>query len=154
MIRATLDTTIFVRMVLGKATTLVGKLRRAFEQGQFTLVLSPTLLEEIAETLKSSHLRAKHGWSDEAIDQFVNDLKTLATMTAGTLTSDIPQLANRDPEDIKVVAAAVEGKTSFVITQDKDLLALGEYQGVRMVEPPEFYQILRALGAERTSEGE
>lgn len=41
MVKATFDTTIIVRMVLGKATTLVGKLRRALEQEQFTLVLSP-----------------------------------------------------------------------------------------------------------------
>jgi predicted DNA-binding protein (UPF0278 family) len=44
--------------------------------------------------------------------------------------------------------------TIIVVTQDKDLLALGEYQGVRMVEPPEFYQILRALEAERTNKEE
>ena len=141
-------------MVLDKPTTLVGKLRRALEQEQFTLVLSPALVEEVNHTLKSPHLRNKHGWTDEAIDLFVNDLKTLATMTSGALIPDIPQLARRDPEDIKVVAAAVEGNAWFVVTQDKDLLALGEYQSVRMVEPPEFYQILQTLEAERSSEGE
>jgi putative PIN family toxin of toxin-antitoxin system len=149
MIRAAFDTSIIVRMVLGKATTLVGKLRRALEQGQFTLVLSPALVEEITETLKSPSLRAKHRWTDDTIDQFVNDLKTLATMTAGALVLNISQLANRDPEDIKVVAAAVEGNASFVVTQDNDLLALGEFQGVRMVEPPEFYQLLQVLEAQR-----
>jgi putative PIN family toxin of toxin-antitoxin system len=151
VVRATFDTPIIVRMVLGKATTLVGKLRRALEQEQFTLVLSPALAEEVTHTLKSPHLRNKHGWTDEAIDQFVNDLKTLATMTAGALIPDIPQLAKRDPEDIKVVAAAVEGSASFVVTQDKDLLDLGEYQSVRMIEPPEFYQILHTLEAERSN---
>lgn len=139
-------------MVLGKATTLVGKLRRALEQEQFTLVLSPALAEEVAHTLKSPHLRNKHGWTDEAIEQFVTDLKTLAMMTTGSLLPDIPQLAKRDPEDIKVVAAAVEGKASFVVTQDKDLLDLEDYEGVRMVEAPEFYQILQTLAAEQASE--
>lgn len=154
MLRATFDTTVDVRMVLARPGSLVGKLRRAFEEGRFALVLSPVLVEEVAHTLKSPHLRAKHGWSDEAIDQFVNDLKTLAAMTPGNLTLDIPQLAKRDPDDLNVVAAAVEGNASFVVTQDKDLLALGEYQGVRMVEPPEFYRILQILEAEQAEGSE
>ena len=125
MLSATFDTTVSVRIVLARPTSIVGKLRRAFEEGRFTLVLSPALAEEVAQTLKSPHLRAKHGWSDEAVDQFANDLKTLAAMTPGSLALDIPQLAERDPDDLKVVAAAVEGRASFVVTQDKDLLALG-----------------------------
>jgi putative PIN family toxin of toxin-antitoxin system len=146
VVRATFDTSIIVRMVLGQPTTLVGKLQKALEADLFTLILSQPLVDEIDQTLKSSFLREKHGWDEERIDRFIQRLVSLAVLAPGTLTIHLPQLENRDPDDLKVVATAVEGNASFIVTQDKDLLALEQYQSIQIVEPPEFYRILKALG--------
>mgnify|MGYP001577837677 FL=1 len=45
-----------------------------------------------------------------------------------------------DDEDIKILAAAVGGKAKFLITDDKHLLDIGDYAGVRILRPSEFWQ--------------
>jgi len=45
-----------------------------------------------------------------------------------------------DAEDIKLLAAAVGGQAQFLITDDDHLLTVGEYQGVRIMRPREFWQ--------------
>lgn len=46
----------------------------------------------------------------------------------------------RDPDDEPVLGTAVAGACSFLVTGDKDLLVLGEYAGVRIVSPAEFWR--------------
>ena len=48
----------------------------------------------------------------------------------------------RDPKDDAVVACAVEGNADLIVSGDQDLLALGQYEGVRVVTPAQFAQIL------------
>ncbi len=42
-----------------------------------------------------------------------------------------------------VIATAVFGCAKFTATEDKDLLDIGEYQGIRMVTGLELLKILR-----------
>jgi putative PIN family toxin of toxin-antitoxin system len=39
----------------------------------------------------------------------------------------------RDAKDDAVVACAVESRADYVVSGDQDLLALGEYQGIRVI---------------------
>jgi len=50
----------------------------------------------------------------------------------------------RDPKDDHFVACAVEGKADYIVTTDKDLLVLGEYQGIKIIRPDKFVTILDA----------
>lgn len=45
-----------------------------------------------------------------------------------------------DSEDVKILAAAVVGKADFLITEDRHLLDLDEYQRVKIVRPKEWWQ--------------
>lgn len=45
-----------------------------------------------------------------------------------------------DEEDIKLLEAAVGGETNFLITEDKHLLDLEEFQGVKILTPVDFWQ--------------
>jgi predicted nucleic acid-binding protein len=40
------------------------------------------------------------------------------------------------------VAAAIEGRTAFVVTGDPDLLTRGEHEGIRIVTPRAFPDLL------------
>ena len=50
--------------------------------------------------------------------------------------------ASKDPDDDKYIAAAVEGRAQFVVGGDSDLLDLKEYDGIRIVSPRVFLDIL------------
>ena len=47
-----------------------------------------------------------------------------------------------DPDDDKIVEAAVEGKADYIITYDNHLLKLKEFRGIKIVAPKEFLDIL------------
>ena len=53
----------------------------------------------------------------------------------------------RDSKDDKFLDAAVSGKAAYLISSDKDLQVIGEYQNVKIVSPREFLEILSELNA-------
>ena len=63
----------------------------------------------------------------------------LADLIAGELALDG---VSDDPDDDKHVATAVEGRATFVVTGDPDLLEVKEYAGVRIVTPRQFLEAL------------
>ena len=50
--------------------------------------------------------------------------------------------ASKDPDDDKYIAAAIEGRAGFVVAGDSDLLDLKEYDGIRIVSPRVFLDLL------------
>lgn len=49
-----------------------------------------------------------------------------------------------DKEDNKLVEAAIDGIAEFIVTEDNDLLFLGEYNKIKMVTPQEFWRHFQA----------
>lgn len=48
----------------------------------------------------------------------------------------------RDPDDNKVIAAAVEGEAEQIVSGDPDLTDLKVYRGIKIVAPAEFTKLL------------
>lgn len=45
----------------------------------------------------------------------------------------------RDPEDNKILESAAEAGAEFLITSDNDLLTLGEYKNIQIINPSQFW---------------
>ncbi len=45
----------------------------------------------------------------------------------------------RDSEDNKILESAVEAEADFLVTNDNDLLEIGEHEGVKIVNPSQFW---------------
>jgi uncharacterized protein len=56
---------------------------------------------------------------------------------AGRVTERIRVVV--DPEDNKLVESAVASGAQYIISSDKHLLDLGEFEGVKIVRPAEFW---------------
>ena len=52
----------------------------------------------------------------------------------------------RDPDDVKVLGLAVSASADCIVTGDKDLLILKEFQGIPILTPRSFSDILHATG--------
>ena len=50
--------------------------------------------------------------------------------------------AVRDPDDNRIIEAAVEGNCSYIITGDKDLLDLGKYKNIKIVTAGQFLNMI------------
>jgi predicted nucleic acid-binding protein len=68
-------------------------------------------------------------------------------MTTSVVT-DLPLVTGvvRDPNDDMVVACALEARADYIVTRDKDLLSLGTYEGIRIVTPRQFLDLLERSG--------
>ncbi len=55
---------------------------------------------------------------------------------------------SRDSKADKFLATAVAGNVAHVVSEDQDVLALGEYEGVQIVDSLRFLRILAGGDAE------
>ena len=72
------------------------------------------------------------------VDQFVDRYAALAALVRPTPT---PRIAP-DPDDDVVIGTALAAKADLVVTGDKPLLSVAEYQGVRIAGVSQALQII------------
>ena len=142
MSRVVLDTSVLISAFLTEGGTSHQVLRAA-RGGAFVLCLSREILEEARTSLreKVKTIRRYYTYSDERIEEHVADLAALAELT-GTL----PELrvVPLDPKDDMVVATAVAARADYLVSGDRHLLSLGQYEGIKIVTPREFLDRLTA----------
>jgi putative PIN family toxin of toxin-antitoxin system len=144
MVKAVLDSTVLVSAFLKPVSGGVSfELLRFAKQGAFDLCLSNDILEETAGVLlREGRMRKRCAYPDSAVVEFCKETATLST-----IAYDLPQVSVvRDPEDDMVIASALAGKADYIVSRDKDLLVLGEHEGVKIVTPEEFLSTLRQIG--------
>lgn len=138
MLRAVLDANVFVSAFV-RPEGPPGRIVESLLRGQaFELVLSEAIVEETLRALEYPRVR-KVARTNVEPDLWFEDLIVLAEFVTGDYA--IPPLSE-DPDDDKYVAAAVEGRASFVVTGDPNLLTIREHEGVRIVSPRAFLDLL------------
>ncbi len=141
MITAILDTNVLLQAAIGRAQGASCRVLRASKEGKYTLVFSPTTLEELFDVLMVPRLRKLHGWSDDQILEFTSSFFVDAAIFPGEKIVS-PSLT-RDPSDTKFLALAEESKANFLVTKDRrHLLGLKRYNETWIVSPS---QVLREL---------
>jgi uncharacterized protein len=143
MIRAVLDSSVLVSAFLTQSGTSHAVLSAARE-GVFVLCLSREILEETRRSLREKvrTIRRYYAYPDERVDQHIAALAEFA--------SDLPELhvVPLDPKDDAIVATAVAARADYLVTGDKrHLLPLGEYEGIKIVTPRQFLDLLAGKGA-------
>ncbi len=138
MTRVVLDANVFVSAILSPQGT-PAKVLAAWQAEQFHLVLSEAILEEIDRVLRSPRIERRHGWSEERLRGFMDDLTHLAIMTPGELKLAV---IGEDPPDDRYLECAIEGEAEYIVSGDQRLLKLGEYQGIRILTPRAFLEVL------------
>lgn len=137
MTRATPDSNILVSAIVfgGKAGEL---LERALS-GEFELVISPEISNEVCGVLREKFL-----FSDEMVLNAWDRMQD-----ACTVLQDRPpdiQAVPDDPDDDRVVATALVAAVDTIISGDRHLLKMGEYEGIKIVRLSDF---LEGLSRER-----
>lgn len=148
MIRVVADTSVLVSNLLvpsGVPAQVIG----AWRANRFFLVTSPQILAETRHTLEYPRIRRKYPLTDREVNRFLTLLELEAEIV--TWEPDVSAAGVRDPNDEMVLACALAGSASLVVTSDQDLRVVGEYRGVRMVTPRQFLFRLEELERERAA---
>ena len=128
MIRAVIDTNVFVSAVLGGRLAAVCDFWRA---GQFALIVSDEIVREYIEVLR----RPKFGLAADQIDSVAAFVLQRAEFV--TLIEHLVVVA-ADPDDDKFLEAAVAGKAEYLVSGDNHLLSLGNYQTISILTARQF----------------
>lgn len=97
--------------------------------GMDDLVLSPPILREILSVLSRKFSRDR------------KELRCVAVVLGemGEIVDPSRRVAVfRDEPDNRILECAVEGKADAIVTGDKAMLVLGEYQGIRLISLAEY----------------
>lgn len=138
-----LDANILISyLVPSSQTNAVSVIMEAVYSGQITLLVSDDLLNEVVESIKTKPRLAKRITPQQADDLASALLGLGLAQVLPPLTESIPAIS-RDPKDDYLLAHALIGKADYLISRDKDLLTLGEVEGVKIVGPAEFLKVLR-----------
>lgn len=138
MLRAVFDANVYVSAAIRPEGPPARLLDRFIRESAFELVLSPAIIDEVRETLADPKVRR---YIRAAIDAptWFETIVVLANPVAGEYEV---HGASRDPDDDKYLAAAVEGGATFVVSGDPDLLDIKEHDGIRIVNPRYFLDVL------------
>lgn len=135
--RAVVDTNVIVRALIRPQGT-VGPVLLRLRQGDYTLLYSGSLLEELADVLNRPRIRDKYRLNN-------NDIQTvlaLILLRGQAVTPDQTITICRDPKDNKFLEVAVAGQADAIVTGDDDLLVLHPFAGIPIVSPSTFLQML------------
>ena len=129
MIRVVADTNVLVSAVIasGKPREF---LRRSIAK-EWTLVSSPPLLGEFADVIR----RPKFGLSEDIVLRALGALVETVELVEPTRSLWV---VVGDPDDDRVLEAALEGSAGFIVSGDRHLLGVREFEGIRILRVADF----------------
>lgn len=136
---AVLDTNVLISAALRKKDSVPDKLLQALKDQKFIFITTPEILTEIEEVLRYEKVLKITKMTEQEIKKFMGDLIDLAFIVPGDV---VVQTVEKDPDDDKFLAAAIEGRTDLVVSGDKPLLNIKEYYGIKIVTPVDFLKML------------
>jgi putative PIN family toxin of toxin-antitoxin system len=131
-LRVVLDTNVLVSG-LAYPGSVPGRIVGAWRRGAIEVILSRFILDELARVLP--RLNHRLGWSEAEFADLVDILAIEAE-----LVEPLPQPdgAVRDVADLPVLGTLLASKADYLVTGDRDLLALAGRHPV--VSPADFWQ--------------
>jgi putative PIN family toxin of toxin-antitoxin system len=88
------------------------------------------ILEEFSDVLERDFL-----YNKEEIKNILEKVLQFLTLVNPTQKIDV---IKEDIEDNKIIECAVESKANYILSYDKHLLNLKEYEGIKIIKPEEI----------------
>jgi uncharacterized protein len=128
-VRIVFDTNVYISAFAAPGSRSSLALQLA-ARGVFELVVSPAILGELRRKLSGP----KFGISKQELDDADRDIGEIATVVEPELELSVLD----DEPDNRILECAVASGASAIVTGDKELLALGSYEGVGIVTVAEL----------------
>lgn len=106
------------------------KLLKKFILSEAEIFTTQNILDETAEVLERDF-----EYSKDEVKNIIGKILLFAKLTEPKQKIDV---IKDDPDDNKVIACAIESSSEYIITYDRHLLKLKEYEGIKIITPEEF----------------
>lgn len=117
---------------------IAARLVTHWESGMFSVVVTADLLSELGRALGYERIRKRTGFTDADNRLFVTRVREQGIECQRTVTVRVC----RDPQDDRVLEAALAGGADYIVTGDNDLLVLRDFEGISIVTPRQFLAVL------------
>ncbi len=116
VVKAVIDTNIWVSSLLNPFG-FPARLRTSFEDGDFSVVISVSMLEELADVLNRPKIKDKFKIEEEDIAKllFLIEDRAEDVNISGNVT------ICRDKDDDIIIETAIKGKAEYLVTRDDDI---------------------------------
>lgn len=134
--RVVLDTNVFISGIFweGNASSEIITLWRT---GEITLVSSHAILEEFVQVLRSFKIRMDEGMIEEWQRMIIENSIIVEPLQK-------LEVVKSDSSDNKFFEAAAAGNAQYIVSQDRHLLQVREYEEIDVLTPSEFLQMIRS----------
>ena len=134
--RVVIDAVVFVRALINRDSIWGRLLARSDE---YTILLSLEIAHEILAVIQRPELR-KRLYRLSSLPELQSVLAVL-TFAEG-VEPKLKESVCRDPKDDKYFWCALEGRADYIVSEDEDVLAVGEYHSARTIRAADFLRIL------------
>jgi putative PIN family toxin of toxin-antitoxin system len=138
MVRAVVDANLLVSSFISPFS-YPREIEKRWRRGEFVLVSSREIIEEVNHVLHLPRIQVKYNLAESDIQAFVLTLIHKANCVAGRL---VLKGVAPDPSDDKMISCAVKGEADLIVTGDKALQQLREYQGIKIINAEAFIGVL------------
>jgi putative PIN family toxin of toxin-antitoxin system len=114
----------------GSAAMLFGYARK----GNFRIDISEAILQETRDVLREKFQRDPY-----EIHDIRQKLEALCNRVART---QVLEVIKEDPDDNRILECAAAARSDYVVSEDQDLLRLGEYEGIPIITVANFLNIV------------
>jgi putative PIN family toxin of toxin-antitoxin system len=139
-LRVTPDTNILVSATIS-GRGAAAEILDAWRRGEIDLVLCEEIVAEFEDVLRRPRIQQHYrGITAETIAASAAALRRYSVLVD---VSAVAQVIAEDPDDDIVLACAVTGMASHIVTRDAHLLGLRDYQGIQILPPAELLATVR-----------
>jgi len=132
-LKVVLDTNVLVSGIAYPAST-PGKILAAWRRGELTVALSDHIIDELSRSLPRMNHRLN--W---ALQKFDEEVELIALQAQIVEPGGLPNTAVRDPGDLPVLGTLLTSKADYLVTGDKDLLAVSDRYPT-IISPANFWR--------------
>lgn len=139
-----------IRIVLDTNTLISGTfwlgipshIIKLIEKEELILIISSAIVEEYDNVLNYDEIREKVKHHNECV-QAIQKLLQLGIIVD---PKEKFVVIKEDPDDDKLLEAAIAGNAQYIISKDKHLLNLKEWRGIHILKPEDFLERLEDIG--------
>jgi putative PIN family toxin of toxin-antitoxin system len=129
VLRVTPDTNILVSGLVYRRGNPFKLLRMAMS-GEINMTVSQAIIDEMADVLARKFKMS---------EDFIAEAKAIVAEAARVVTPAVKlEVVKDDPDDDKILECAVSGGSDYIVTGDKDLLRLKQYDSIRILKVADF----------------
>jgi uncharacterized protein len=132
-LRAVIDTNILVSGLIRKQG-LPGQVLRRLRDGDFSIIYSVPIMVEVVDVLSRPQIQRKYQVMSDDITALINLVRLRGELVSPNRKID----TCRDPKDNRFLEAAIEGNADMIVSGDKDLLDMVDFETIPIISTAEF----------------